>query len=106
MLDQLNNLVQNYFQQWAALLTPSWHEYLAYVYNLTPHQVAILSSVTAVLLAVYVYKKLGVNAVFILLVVYLIYYTVFYSNLFTNWQNGKREEERRMQIYNVELQKK
>jgi hypothetical protein len=104
MINQLNNLVQNYFQQWAALLAPSWREYLSYVSNLTPHQIAILTAVTAVLLAIYVYKKLGINAVFILLVVYLIYYTVFYSNLFTNWQNDKREKDRRMQIYNAEMQ--
>jgi hypothetical protein len=104
MLDQLNNLTLKY---WQLLLTSSyWHEYLSYVYNLTPHQVAILSSVTAILLAVYVYKKFGVSAVFVLLVIYLIYYTVFYSSFYNNWQRDKMEKDRRMQIYNAELQKK
>ena len=106
MISQLNNFVQNYFQQWAVLLAPYWHEYLSYVYNLTPHQISILTSVTAILLAVYVYKRLGVSAVFVLSVVYLIYYTVFYSSFYNNWQNDKMEKERRMQIYNAELQKK
>ena len=104
MLDQLNNLALKY---WHIFLASSyWREYLTYASNLTPHQIAVLTAVTAVLLAVYVYKKFGMSATFVLLVIYLLYYTVFYSNLFTNWQNDKREEDRRMQIYNAELQKK
>jgi hypothetical protein len=104
MADQLNSLVLKYWQQ--LLSSNYWHEYLTYVNNLTPHQIAILTVVAAILLAAYVYKKFGVSAVSVLLIVYLIYYTVFYSNLFNNWQKDKMEEDRRMQIYQVEMQKK
>lgn len=79
--------------------------YLDYVGNLSSRDVLILVVVTAVLILIMAYRKLGIGAVFGLCLIYFFIYVIFYSNIFDNWQKEKMEEQRRMQIYNVELQK-
>jgi len=104
MLETLNQTFQQYLGQ--ILNSEILSRYLDYVGSLSSREVVILVAVTAVLILIMAYRKLGVGAVLGLCLIYFFVYVIFYSNIFDNWQKDKLEENRRMQIYNAELQKR
>ncbi|HOZ56190.1 MAG: hypothetical protein BWY51_00656 [Parcubacteria group bacterium ADurb.Bin316] len=103
MSEKINQFFFDYFNQ--IINSEVIGRYLDYVGNLSSRDVLILVVVTAVLILIMAYRKLGIGAVFGLCLIYFFIYVIFYSNIFDNWQKEKMEEQRRMQIYNVELQK-
>ena len=102
----LNNIYQTILTYKDELIKMDlWHRYLDFVSNLTSREILIITIVVAVLILIMAYRKLGIGAVFGLCLIYFFVYMIFHSNIFTNWQKDKDEENRRMQIYNVELNK-
>ena len=104
MLETLNQNFQQYLGQ--ILNSEMLSRYLDYVGNLSSREVTVIVVATAVLILIMAYRKLGVGAVLGLCLIYFFVYIIFYSNIFDNWQKDKLEENRRMQIYNAELQKR
>jgi len=104
MLETLNQTFQQYLGK--ILDSGMLSRYLDYVGNLSSREITAIVVVTAVLILIMAYRKLGVGAVLGLCLIYFFIYVIFYSNIFDNWQKDKLEENRRMQIYNAEMQKK
>lgn len=103
-MDKIFPIFQKYIDQFIAL--DLLHRYLNFVYNLTPREILIIIALTAFLILIVAYRKFGIGAVIGVLLIYFFAYILFSSNILNNWQNDKMEEQRRMQIYNQEMQKK
>ena len=103
MLSDIQHLLYQYLNQ--LINSHLIQRYFDYVSNLTSQEIIIITIAAAVLILIMIYRKLGVGAAIGLLLIYFFAYIIFYSNIFNNWQRDKMEEDRRMQIYNSELQK-
>jgi len=103
MLSDIEHLLYQYLNQ--LMNSHLVQRYFDYVSNLSPREIIIITILAAVLILIMIYRKLGVGAAIGLLLIYFFAYIIFYSNIFNNWQKDKMEENRRMQIYNSELQK-
>ena len=103
-LATLNQDILNYFNQ--ILQSGYTTRYLEYLSQLSNREIMVMAVVAASLILIMVYRKLGTGAVFGLCLIYFIIYIILCSNIFDNWRKEKMEENRRMQIYNAELQKK
>ena len=83
-----------------------WHRYLEYVYQLNHDQVLLIAAVAVVLIAIILYRRFGGGAVAGFFILVFLLYILYSSKIFANWQNDQDEGQRRMQIYQAELQKK
>lgn len=103
-MQEIIKIIQDYIDQLIKLDLP--HRYAGYVNNLSSREILVIIIIAAVLILFMAYRKFGVGAVIGVILIYFFAYIIFYSNIFNNWQNDKMEEQRRMQIYSQELQKK
>jgi hypothetical protein len=104
MANQLNNFVLNIIKQVAQ--NNWWQRYLEYVYHLNSNQVLLIAVIAVILITIILYHRFGSGAVAGFLILVFLIYILYTSKIFENWQKDSQEEQRRMQIYQVEMQKK
>lgn len=104
MADAVNQFVFNVIKE--IMRSNLWHRYLDYVYHLNSNQVLLIAAITVVLITIMLFRRFGVPAVAGFLVFVFLIYILYTSKIFENFQRDSQEEQRRQQIYNVEMQKK